>query len=78
MLILKQNGKMLQSKVSVKYSEESSIFGNVTSSNYSIFCGGGSRWFLSLSGRGGDGVGAYSRLGAYSNKYGIFLYRLKH
>ena len=27
---------------------------------------------------GGDGVGAYSRLGAYSNKYGIFLYRLKH
>ena len=23
-------------------------------------------------------VGANSRLGAYSNKYGIFLYRFKH
>ena len=27
---------------------------------------------------GRNGVGAYSRLGAYSNKYGIFLYRFKH
>ena len=63
MLILKQNGKMLQSKVSVKYSEESSIFGNVTSSNYSIFCGGGSRWFLSLSGRGGGWGGCLFEVG---------------
>ena len=29
-------------------------------------------------GVGWGGVGAYSRLGAYSNKYGIFLYRFKH
>ena len=45
---------MQQSKVSVKYSEENSVFGRV--SYYLIgVCVGGS----------GVGVGAYSRLGAY-------------
>ena len=63
---------MLQSKVSVKYSEENSVSGEV--SYYHVFN------FLRLAGeRGWGGVGAYSRLGAnsrlgaYSNKYGKLI-----
>ena len=46
---------MQQSKVSIKYSEENSVYGRVS---YNLI-------YWSFCGREWGGVGAYSRLGAY-------------
>ena len=79
------NNKTQRCKVSVKYSEENSLFGEVSYSTFSIFGGwegkGGGRLFeFQWEWKGsGMGMGAYSRLGAnsglgaYSNKYGILV-----
>ena len=66
---------MNQSKVSVKYSKENSVFGRVFYYILLEFLWEGVGWGGRLfeAGRLLE-VGANSRLGAYSNKYGIYIY----
>ena len=65
---------MYQSKVSVNYAEEKSVFGKVS---YWYLFNFNFNFNLIFTQVGGVGVGAYlrwssnSRLGAYSNKYGM-------
>ena len=66
---------MQQSKVSVKYSEEDSVFGRVPYYLLLEFLWEGVGWGGHFFEAGHlIEVGAFSRLGAYSKKYGIIIF----